>query len=35
MRIAPLHMRKAERSGLAVDARLRGLVTRLIGFKDA
>jgi hypothetical protein len=35
MRFVPLHMRKAERSGLAVDAHLRGLVKRLIGFKDA
>ena len=34
MCIVPLHMRKAERSGLALDAHLRGLVKRLIGFKD-
>jgi hypothetical protein len=35
MRIVPLHRRKAERPGLAVDAHLRSLVKRLIGFKNA
>jgi hypothetical protein len=35
MRIVPLHMPKAERSGLAVAAHPQRLVKRLIGFTDA
>jgi hypothetical protein len=35
MRIVPVQRRTAERSGRAVDARLRGLVKHFIGFTDA